>query len=225
MPTRNPWVDSDGDFVISWESYFQDGDYLGIYAQRYSADGAPQGSEFQVNAFTTDSQEDPTVAMDSDGDFVVGWVSTQNDDDIYARRYQGPTSKPPPDADGDGLLDAADNCPTTVNPDQTDSDSDGEGDACDMDFDNDGIFNATDNCPTHANPEQADTDSDHTGDVCDDSPLGMCLNQPVTLRGTAGVTLLWRGFNRRNKCVSAAARARVTLLWRGFNRMLVCGNA
>ena len=33
--------------------------------------------------------------------------------------------------DGDGVPDAADNCPGTANPDQADADSDGTGDACD----------------------------------------------------------------------------------------------
>ena len=35
------------------------------------------------------------------------------------------------DSDGDGIPDSTDNCPTTVNPDQADTDADGIGDACD----------------------------------------------------------------------------------------------
>lgn len=36
------------------------------------------------------------------------------------------------DADGDGIADAADNCPRVPNPDQSDTDGDGVGDACDL---------------------------------------------------------------------------------------------
>ena len=38
---------------------------------------------------------------------------------------------PDADADGDGICGDVDNCPTTSNPDQSDGDQDGAGDACD----------------------------------------------------------------------------------------------
>ena len=83
-------MDADGDFVVTWSSYDQDGSDFGIYAQRYNAAGIAQGSEFQVNTFTTGSQAAPTVAMDGDGDFVVTWSSPGQDGSdygIYAQRY------------------------------------------------------------------------------------------------------------------------------------------
>jgi Lamin Tail Domain/Thrombospondin type 3 repeat len=44
-----------------------------------------------------------------------------------------------PDADGDGVTDGLDNCPTVPNPTQMDTDADGKGDDCDP-------------CPSSANP-------------------------------------------------------------------------
>ena len=72
-----------------------------------------------------------------------------------------------PDADGDGVTDSADNCPTTANPGQEDNDIDTMGDVCDPDDDNDGVPDATDNCDFTANPSQTDTDSDGLGNACD----------------------------------------------------------
>jgi len=64
-----------GRFVVVWQSYFQDGDGLGLFGQRFDAFGAPQGSEFPVNAQTTDGQFSPRVATDADGNFAVVWAS------------------------------------------------------------------------------------------------------------------------------------------------------
>ncbi|HYV19501.1 MAG TPA: thrombospondin type 3 repeat-containing protein [Verrucomicrobiae bacterium] len=58
------------------------------------------------------------------------------------------------DIDGDGVADAADNCPHSANADQADADGDGSGDACD-------------DCPGLPNADQRDRDRDGLGDACD----------------------------------------------------------
>ncbi len=57
-------VDADGDSVVVWNSYGQDGSDDGIYGQRFNSSGAKVGVEFQVNTFTTGRQDHPIVAMD-----------------------------------------------------------------------------------------------------------------------------------------------------------------
>ena len=82
-------MDADGDFIVVWQSYYQDGGGYGIFAQRYNSSGVAQGLEFQVNTYTSDSQRNPAVAMDSDGDFVIVWESYTpvTSYDIFARIY------------------------------------------------------------------------------------------------------------------------------------------
>jgi hypothetical protein len=87
---RSVAMDAAGNFVVVWTSDQQDGSSDGVFAQRYSASGVKQGSEFQVNTITENSQQDPGVAMDAGGNFVVVWdgVSPDTDTfDIYAKRY------------------------------------------------------------------------------------------------------------------------------------------
>lgn len=84
----------------------------------------------------------------------------------------------PVDSDGDGISDSADNCPSTPNADQLDSDADGAGDACEpppvpsQDSDGDGVLDDSDNCPSVPNGDQLDSDFDGVGDACDSTPLG-----------------------------------------------------
>jgi len=81
------------------------------------------------------------------------------------------------DVDDDGFADHIDNCPTVSNPDQADTDEDGQGDVCDDDIDNDGVKNDDDSCPFDEKywlPEDAafcaDADKDGIPDAEDNCP-------------------------------------------------------
>jgi hypothetical protein len=84
--------DRAGNFVVVWQSRIQDGSQFGVFGQRYDAAGMPRGSEFQVNAYTTGYQTNPTVAADPHGNFVVVWQSYGQDGDklgVFGQRYGG----------------------------------------------------------------------------------------------------------------------------------------
>jgi VCBS repeat-containing protein len=81
---------SDGGFVVSWNSVGQDGSGYGVYAQRYSAAGVPEGGEFQVNTATAGNQSGPTITTLGDGGFVVSWISDGQDGSgygVYAQMF------------------------------------------------------------------------------------------------------------------------------------------
>ncbi|TNE92827.1 MAG: carboxypeptidase regulatory-like domain-containing protein [Deltaproteobacteria bacterium] len=80
------------------------------------------------------------------------------------------------DTDDDGTDDEDDNCVGVPNPDQTDTDGDGLGDACDGDDDGDGTGDDDDNCDVY-NPDQADWDGDGIGDACDEDGPPPCEAQ------------------------------------------------
>jgi hypothetical protein len=81
--------DADGNFVVVWNTFDQDGQAGGIFGQRYDSDGTPLGSEFRVNTTTTGSQDGGALAFDGSGNFVVVW-SGQGPGDrqgIFGQRY------------------------------------------------------------------------------------------------------------------------------------------
>jgi large repetitive protein len=82
--------DTAGNFVVVWHSLNEDGSLYGIFGQRYSSAGTPAGAEFQVNTYTTGSQDHPVVVSGTAGGFVVAWQSAGQDGagfSIIGRRY------------------------------------------------------------------------------------------------------------------------------------------
>jgi Thrombospondin type 3 repeat len=80
----------------------------------------------------------------------------------------------PNDVDGDGVVNASDNCPMIANANQANEDNDATGDVCD-------------NCPPFPSTG-VDADGDGVGDVCD--PHLLIPGDSITLfEGFAGTTL------------------------------------
>jgi beta propeller repeat protein len=157
---RNPDIDAD---LIAYEGVPAAGGNFDIYLHRIS-----DGAAFQV---TSDGADQELNSIYGDkvayGDFRSGgnadiWLST--------------LAFGCDDADGDGVCDVDDNCFDIPN-DQTDSDGDGTGNACDYcpfdadnDADGDGVCGDVDNCPDVPNSAQGNVDGDGAGDACDFCP-------------------------------------------------------
>jgi len=181
IPTVSSWIfgsdmtlvlDSDGDGVPDHLDAFPNDS-----AEQYDTDGDGLGDNAETNTGTyvspTDTGTDPTDA-DSDDDGADDHNEVEAGTDPL-----DPASFP--DADGDGLTDQQDNCPSDANPGQADADGDNAGDVCDdfpddpaeqTDTDGDGLGdNAETNTGTFVNntdtgtdPQVFDTDNDGVGD-------------------------------------------------------------
>ena len=83
-------IAGNGDFVIVWVSFLQDGAQNGIFGRRFSSSGTAQGDEFLVNLRTVDNQLNPEVSAESGGRFLVVWSSTLQDGSgpgVFMRRF------------------------------------------------------------------------------------------------------------------------------------------
>lgn len=70
-----------GDFLVVWSgntSTETDTSGQSIQGQRFASDGSLSGTEFQINTYTTFDQLDPSIGSDSQGGFVVSWLSAGN---------------------------------------------------------------------------------------------------------------------------------------------------
>jgi hypothetical protein len=88
--------------------------------------GPPSAPGFCSDSYWYDTTGAATAAIDNDGDTLA------NAAELNCATLAG-------DTDQDGIVNASDNCPTTYNPEQINTDGDAQGDACDSDDDNDGI--------------------------------------------------------------------------------------
>ena len=125
----------------------------------FDLDNCPE----DANPDQTDSNNDrvgDACSADADGDGVDGELDCDDTSEDYGAIVD--------DVDCDGFVNTEDNCPEIENSDQTDTDEDGPGDACDVEYDGDGdgVYDGPDNCPEDANQDQTDSNNDGVGDAC-----------------------------------------------------------
>ena len=81
----------DGNFVVVWCSWEQDGDDGGIYLQRFNAQANKAGPEVRVNSSTSFYQWLPQLARIGQENFAVIWSSWKQDghrEGVYAKIYR-----------------------------------------------------------------------------------------------------------------------------------------
>jgi len=152
---------------------------LGVTVTTFAVNAQGTGSGFSVTLFNALNPDGKVVAAASD-EWGLTWdliadatsgdnrvVLTQPRDCVRFAAITVEGTIGVVDADQDGILDSADNCPLAANADQEDTDGDGQGDACDADDDADGVADTADTCTLSPNPGQENNDGDGEGDVCD----------------------------------------------------------
>lgn len=67
---------SNGNVIVVWQSYDQDGSVYGVYGRVLTTTGAfVSQQEFRINQTTLHSQRNPAVAALANGTFAVTWIS------------------------------------------------------------------------------------------------------------------------------------------------------
>ncbi|NJO40650.1 MAG: calcium-binding protein [Cyanobacteria bacterium CRU_2_1] len=104
-------MDAEGNFVIAWANDNQDDqpnrDEFDIIAREFNYDGRPRSEEFKANGNTIGDQDTPAIAVQSNGDYVIGWETLDPEDDenntvgdgdgegIFAQPFNIPEPPPP----------------------------------------------------------------------------------------------------------------------------------
>jgi hypothetical protein len=76
-----------GGYFVTWTSGHDPAKSADIYGQLFNADGTAKGSEIRINSTTVYDQFDSDIAVSSNGDILVTWVSNQSgtQQDIYGK--------------------------------------------------------------------------------------------------------------------------------------------
>lgn len=93
-------TDSSGNYVVAWAGRGA-GDLDGVFFQRFDANGVRLGNETLVNSTVAGFQGDPSIAMNDDGTFAIGWSgqSAADPTGVYMQRFMADGTH-----DGDQVL-------------------------------------------------------------------------------------------------------------------------
>jgi len=84
-------LSDEGHFVVAWDGDPDRESLDDIHAQRYKPNGTAVGEQFVVNTTLAGPQQNPQVAMNNRGRFIILWDSkidpNINERDIFAQRY------------------------------------------------------------------------------------------------------------------------------------------
>ena len=140
-----------------------DGDQLFV-----SLNGNGQIVAFDLNSNGKGATEAGTIQTSASS--IMGLEIGPNGNLYYVDNGQDEIVRIDPyvDADGDGVGDIIDNCPSIANSDQANHDGDVNGDVCDEDDDNDGILDLSDDCALGNFTWTSSMATDHDNDGCAD---------------------------------------------------------
>jgi hypothetical protein len=108
-------------------------DIYANFSRDFGATFLPFPARADTDASASASPRRAVPAVDGAGNVSVAWEDYRNTIEFSGGEawFNGTALPPVADADGDGVPDGDDNCPTVANADQSDRDGDGAGDACD----------------------------------------------------------------------------------------------
>ena len=80
---------SNGNLMLTWMSYYQDGSVYGVYGKIYSPSGNPISGEFVLNSTTSNEQQYPHTFALPNGEFISMWQTTGNGNswEIFGRKF------------------------------------------------------------------------------------------------------------------------------------------
>lgn len=85
-------ADGQGHFIVVWHVDDVPGPGKNVLARRSDVISPPTADVFQVNSYTTDSQDRPAIASDGAGNFIVAWTSYAQDGSgygVFGQRFDG----------------------------------------------------------------------------------------------------------------------------------------